>query len=211
MPSHSLDSRMDTLAQRAREILGIPYDERLSAVDLLARMKIAGLIRDWFVVPDDALPRANAMWDGSSVIVRRGVFSALVSGDADANFTIFHELAHCLLGHRPRNRGTAGKRQQFGRYVESDESAADWLAGALMAPEYLAQVDQTTKVAEVAQRFHMPLNKATVRLNELQRRHRHRTGLVRPIPSLAEESEPDSYHEAIAKMMQHAEPRPHDH
>ncbi|HVY51781.1 MAG TPA: ImmA/IrrE family metallo-endopeptidase [Devosia sp.] len=206
MTVRSIDLRLETLAEHARLQLGIPDDERPDPLDLLARATILGLIETWRIVPDPELPRADAQWDGRAIYIRRSVTERAQRGDADASFTVFHELSHALLGHNPRNRGVRDRRRQFGRYIEVDEEHADLLAGALMAPERLANVDQFTDAAEFARRFRMPIEKAAIRLEELKRRHRHRHGISRRIIQSGLEFDTGDYGLAIKAMMNNAEP-----
>lgn len=198
-------AEIESLASRSREMLGIPDDERPDPIDLLRRAKFAKVIGDWRFVPDDQLPRAEANWDDASreILIRDSLRARIENGEADAAFTVFHELGHVLLGHGQRNRAPDGNRQ-FGRFIENDENEADLLASALMAPAHLSGVDDLTTVEALARRFRLPLNKAQARLLELQRQRRHLLGLARPTPMSLKRIDTGDYNEAMPEMMRNA-------
>lgn len=186
-------TRIENLAERLREQLGIPDDLRLDALDVLRRMKIAKIISDYLEDPD-AVGR-DASWDADGRIIRlsTALWNAVVDAtDQDARFTVFHEVGHAVLGHTHRNRRTSG-RQQFGRIVEADEADADHFALALAIPLKFARFANTSNIASLADQFGIPPGQASRRLVDLQRELRMSSGQTTL-------QEPDNYAEAMSAM-----------
>lgn len=186
-------TKIDELAEKLRERLGIPDDIRLDALDLLRRLKISKVISD-FVEDPTAIGR-DARWDADdrTIHLSTELWNAIqATNDNDARFTVLHEVGHAVLGHTHRNRLTGG-RQQFGRIVETDEMDADGFALALAVPLRFAEVAGALDVATLADRFGLPHSHAGRRLVDLQR---HMRAGVRQTAEL----ENDNYAEAMSAM-----------
>lgn len=196
----------DSLAVSVRTRLGIPFDERPDLIDLLRRARYVGLISDYQFVPAGQLGDAYARWDavGRIIWIRDDKREALEASDAEATFTVFHELSHAVLGHSARDRRLEGT-WQHGRFIEADEADADRLARALMAPYGLAAIRQDTTAAEIASRFGLPLQHAAIRTEDLKRRQRKELGIKRALPELSARTfDTGDYDEAFAEMGRNA-------
>lgn len=202
-------SRFDEIAVLLRERLGVSLDHYLDVVDLLLRLRISKVIRDFLIVPDGELPDVDAQWrpDEQKIAIRRSVYEGAVAGRAEDRFTIAHEVGHVVLGHPVRNRKVGG-RTQFGRYIQAHEREADDFAGALLAPQSTVDLATITTPEALASEFGLPLPVATGRLNHLwhdagaslqkplfPRPPKHRTILI----------DTGNYEDAMWAMAKHAE------
>ena len=186
-------NRIDTVAQRLRDQLGIPDDIRLETLDVLRRMKISKAISDYR--EDSEAAGRDARWDADGRIIHMSpeLWTAIqATNDNDARFTVLHEVGHAVLGHTHRNRLTNGKLQH-GKTIEADESDADQFALAFAIPLKFAEEASSLEVATLADMFGLPPNQASRRLVDLQRHMRVRT---REAPDL----DSDSYADAMSAM-----------
>lgn len=187
-------TKIDDLAKRLREQLGIPDDLRPDALDVLRRMKISKVISDYVEDPE-AIGR-DARWDADNRIIYLSteLWSAVLEGnDYDARFTVFHEVGHAVLGHTHRNRLTTGK-PQFGRFVEADESDADRFALAFAIPLKFAGFADTSNIASLGDLFGLSQAQTSRRVVDLQRELRRQTT----------EDDFDSYADAMSAMRTNA-------
>lgn len=179
--------KIETLAVKLRDQIGVPDDLCLDSLDVLRRLKISKVISD-FVENPNAVGR-DAHWhaDNRTISLSPSLWKAVLAGnDADARFTVFHEVGHAVLGHTDRNRRTAGQHQ-FGKSVQPDEMEADEFALAFAAPLKFAGL--ASDVSSVAKLFGLPIDQASRRLVDLQRHTR-----------LSIQPESDSYAEAMNAM-----------
>lgn len=187
-------NRPEYLANRLRNQLGIPDDEKLSSLDLLRRLKFARVIEDFRESPARLMDGRDAFWDepSRSILLSPKLWEQVheTNESSEARFTVVHEAGHAVLGHTSRNRMRGGA-QQFGRAVEPDEIEADAFARAFVVPLQFAKV--ATSVTVLVDRFGMPADQADQRLVDLER-HIRASGQV--------ESEPDTdnYAEAMSAM-----------
>lgn len=186
-------TRIENLAERLREQLGIPDDLRPDALDVLRRLKITKVISDYAEDPD-AVGR-DARWDADNRVIylSTALWNAVIDNrDYDARFTVLHEVGHAVLGHTHRNRRTSGT-PQFGRFVEADESDADQFALAFAIPLKFAALATTSSIASLADQFGLLPAQISRRVVDLQR---HQRVSQRPIP----EHHSDSYADAMSAM-----------
>jgi hypothetical protein len=189
------------IANRTRELLGITGDIYLDAADVLLRLRIAKIIKNFVVVPDATLTGAQARWDPESrtIAIQQAVWNLLEKGNHEARFTIFHEVGHAVLGHSKRYRKAEGA-VQFGQYTQLDEADADEFAMMFAIPDDLAKTTSVTSPEELSERFGFPLSFASKRLVTLQKTYR----ASRRVRQEFADEEFDSYGEAIAIMMRNA-------
>ena len=190
-------TKIETLTDQLRERIGIPDDVRPDALDVLRRLKFTKVIAD-FREEHSAAGR-EARWDAQTrtIALSPTLWIAIHSGneDADARFTVFHEVGHAVLGHTARNRRTGGKAQ-FGKMVEADENEADEFALSFAIPLKFSSSAGRADVPNLAALFGLPIEQASRRLVDLQRHLRMSERLVIDNPNL----EPDTYAEAMAAM-----------
>lgn len=161
----------EQVAIELREKLGIPADTLIDPIDLLRRLKFAKVISGY--KPSYVSSNGNAAWWDSTtreIVISPLLWRDLRSGapSKEARFTVFHELAHAVLGHSKRNRKSGGK-VQFGAYTEYDEIEADDLALALMIPLTLVDVAPIRDINALSAMFGMPRDQASHRAVILQK------------------------------------------
>lgn len=184
---------METISQRLREQLGVPEDMLLSPLDVLRRMKISKVIRDFR--EDTSLSDAQeAKWDVEqrTVLLSSALWSKVnFADDPEARFTVFHEIGHAVLGHGDRNRLKLGKLQH-GRSIERDEMEADDFALAFAIPLYFATDVAKMTAEDVQRQFGLASAMVDRRLVDLQR-------VSRKAIAYKEDSQ-DNYAEAMGLM-----------
>lgn len=110
--------------------------------------------------------------------------------DGQARFTLYHEIAHAVLGHDTRHRKAEGKHQ-FGRRIETDERDADDFAIAFAIPPNLVDLSRIPAAANLAAKFGVPIDMVETYLPTLHKRGR----LTRELPE-----DEDNYVEAMRLM-----------
>lgn len=155
-------NRFSKIVDQLRERLGVPLDRFLDVADLLLRLRIEGLIRDFQTVPASALSDIDARWDASDgiITIRQDAYDRAVAGNPHDRFTIAHEIGHAILGHPGRNRKVGGKIQ-FGQYLAAHELEADDFAIALLAPSVLVDLTITETPQQLAIDFGLPAEAAS--------------------------------------------------
>ncbi len=190
--------RIEDLVLRLRADLGIPDDERPDLLDLLRRLKFAGVISDYGPDVQGTLGDVVARWDSASrtITIAAHLWHQLEGeSDPETRFTIFHEVGHAALGHVARNRRMQGK-PQFGRNVEFDELEADDFALAFAIPLNFAGSTDLANTDQLATQFGLSRVHASRRLVALEK---HVRGSKSPPSRTAQEPE-DNYAEAMGEM-----------
>lgn len=191
-------NKIENLVLRLRTHLGIPDDTLPELVDVLRRLKIAGVITGFGPDENGVLGDIAAMWDPSTrmIILSDRLWERLEGeSDSETRFTIFHEIGHAVLDHTARYRKLDG-RLQFGRSIEFDEVEADDFALAFAIPLTFAEKADLSDIAKLAEQFGLSPHMADRRKVELQRYARQMDKINRP-----ELDEPeDSYADAMAEM-----------
>ncbi|PXA99199.1 hypothetical protein DMC47_04730 [Nostoc sp. 3335mG] len=187
----------ERVAVELREKLGIPDDILIDPMDLLRRLKLTKVISGY--KPSYVRSNGNAAWWDSStreIVLSPLLWRELQSGvpSKEARFTVFHELAHAVLGHGKRNRKAGGK-VQFGAYTESDERDADDLALAIMIPFTLVDDAPIRDINALSSMFGLPHDKASNRAVILQKHARLNAGAG---------AEEDTYATAMRVMAENA-------
>ena len=113
--------------------MGIDDLIKVDAIDFLRRLKYAGYIKDYIILPDACLPDADGTYnpDDKKIYLRGTVFSGATNGLTQHRFTVFHEGAHALLGHqyeRKRSFSAKAKVEKRVPSIRHDEGDADKLA-----------------------------------------------------------------------------------
>lgn len=189
-------TEIETLADQLRERIGIPDDVHPDALDVLRRLKITKVIADF--KEDANLAGREARWEekNRTIALSPTLWSAIQGNDdADARFTVFHEVGHAVLGHTARNRRTAG-RAQFGKIVEADEAEADAFALSFAIPLKFSHSAGRLDVPQVVALFGLPSTQASRRLVDLQRHLR----ISKRLADDNEAPERDTYEEAMEAM-----------
>lgn len=185
MSSYS-DEDYDQIARVLREELGVDDDIWLDIIDTLRRMKYRGYLRDFICLPDSDLPDAEAKFvaEERRVYLRDYIFKAAERGEPHARFTVAHEIAHCALFHQhTRKRGIAVglfERKVFS--IRRDETQADKLAAAILAPFHRAAFNLSTTPTQLANRFGLSARMSKARTEELAGIYRRRHNIQRELP-----------------------------
>jgi hypothetical protein len=187
MASYS-DEGFDHLATTVRTALGIDDQVKPDAIDFLRRLKHTGYISDYVRVPDADLPDAEAKYvpHDRKIYIRESVYRAAQNEFPHDRFTVFHEGSHAILGHqfeRKRSFDNRAKGERRVPSIRSDETDANKLAGALMAPYAPAGFTLETTPADIAAKFALSPRAAAIRHQELAGMYRRAKGLRRPLPS----------------------------
>lgn len=168
----------EDIVKKVREFLGIPNDLNVDPIDALNRAMIGNYISGYQFVPDAHLPLDEARWDSESrtIFMRQSLEDGIKRSDANSRFTVFHELAHAILGHSKRNRKPEGSKQ-FGRYTEPDERDADDFAAEFSAPLHLALLLNIKTTDDFVRYFGIPESIADSRLVALEKLRRRQAAV----------------------------------
>jgi Zn-dependent peptidase ImmA (M78 family) len=184
--SNYTDEQYDQLAKVLREGLGIDDQVEIDVLEMLRRMKHCGYLRDYIVLPDDAMKDAEAKYvsDERRIYIRESTYRAAANREPHARFTIAHEVAHCAHNHQyMRKRGIAVSR--FERNVPAikrDERQADKLAAAILAPFHRSEFTLATTSQQLAQRFGLSARMASNRAKELAGIYRRQHNIKKDLP-----------------------------
>ncbi len=180
------DEDYDQIARVLREELGVDAAIWLDVIDALRCMKYRGYLRDFICLPDSDLPDAEAKFvaEERRIYLRDTVFKAAERGEPHARFTAAHEMAHCALFHQhTRKRGIAvGTFERKVFSIKRDETQADKLAAALLAPFHRAAFSLSTTATQLADRFGLSASMSKARVAELAGIYRRRHNIQRELP-----------------------------
>jgi len=129
-------------------------------------------------VRNDELSDADGMYDPATHTLRipDRVFGALDKGVPRARFSLAHEIAHPLLGHRNiRFRHAEKRAYEYGsQTVSREETQANRFAAFLLAPDQLCVGCET--IEDFMERFGLSRSAAEIRKDDYNRylRHQHR-------------------------------------
>jgi hypothetical protein len=186
MASYS-DEGFEQLAQIVRSELKIDALIEVDAVDFLRRLKHAGYIKDYVRLPDSCLPNAEGKYnpEDQKIHLPESTYVGAASGNPHDRFTVFHEGAHALLGHqyeRKRSFAVQAKMEKRAPSIRRDETDADKLAVAIMAPFRKAQFTLETTPTQIGLRFGLSSTAASRRYQEFAGIYRRANNIKRPLP-----------------------------
>jgi hypothetical protein len=187
MPSYS-NEQLEELGKRFRQILEIDDQLTPDPIDFLRRLKHAGYIKDYVELPDTAFSEAEAKYvpEDEKIYLRKSTYLEARKRTPHFCFTVFHEGAHALLGHKQERRRSLGDQGRLERRIvpeiRRDETEANRLTAAIMAPYHKANFTLDTTPAEIARRFNLSAPAAKARHDEFARMYRRDNNIRRPLP-----------------------------
>jgi len=193
-------NRTEKLAIDLRQRLGIPDDKHIDTLDLLRRLKIAGIINEFGPGIRNHYDDVAAQWtpDDRSIRIENALwFNPAFADDLEMRFTVAHELGHVVNGHEVRNRKIGGKIQ-FGAVREQDEIAADDFALAFLIPLTFAFTAPIFDADDLSKQFGISKKAAERRMVDLQRYAR--------LEAMRRQNadDEDNYADAMAEMRKNA-------
>lgn len=173
----------EKIAMKIREAMDATASPRLHAIDLVTHLKQTGAITDYYIGLSD-LGSADGKYDAdkNALYFSHKTWEQAKRGNPRANFTIAHEVAHAILKHdgiRYRDMRLA-KFQR--RPIKNDETAANQLAAAILAPYDMANYTSAMTSGEISTKFGLSKEAADIRLETYGRIHRARTNTSRTLP-----------------------------
>lgn len=173
------------LALALRKKLGFENTEYLNMRAVLTETKRLFPGFDYQQVRDHELVDAEGMYDPDARVLKipDRVFKALDRGVPRARFSIAHELAHSVLGHREiRFRNMQRKAYERTKpNIAREEREAEELAAFFLAPDHLCQGCMT--VEDFIERFGLSRRAAEIRKQDYDRHLRRKSGEERPLTS----------------------------
>ena len=195
----SIEDKIERAAQNFRAWAKHESQTYPDVFTWVQKLKHEGFIRDYKRVPDVEMPDVEGVYDAFSHVlsIRESAFrnAASFAGIRDqphcrARFTFAHEVAHVWLEHSGiRYRNTSdrfSKKIDVRRHV--DERHANRFAGAILIGRNLVDLAVPITATELAKRFVVSEQVASIRLDELQSIRRRELGLLRPLPKSVEET-----------------------
>jgi hypothetical protein len=135
----NIDVERRALAHRRG--LGFIDDQAIDMMTLITKLKVryASSGFDYRKVPDGSLGEVEAQWnsDTKTILIPMGVYAAGNSGQERALFSVVHEVAHALLGHKGLlNRAPSGNNaERISLRVRSMEREARRYAASFLIPD----------------------------------------------------------------------------
>jgi IrrE N-terminal-like domain len=179
------DEEFETLARAWRRAAQQDVVPWLDAPRFIKWLKQNDYIKDYVRVPDRELSGAKGKYepDEGRLYFRNSVWDGALEGNPHGIFTLVHEASHAILGHREtRLRVAAPQYRGRKRDVARDETSANRLTAALLAPFDLAEFAPGCAATEISKRFGLSAPAAETRLREFERIYRRRHGIPRPLP-----------------------------
>jgi Zn-dependent peptidase ImmA (M78 family) len=181
------DENFEEIARIVRTDLGLDDQIFLDPIDFLRRLKRHGYIVDYVRVPDHMMTDAEAKYIASErkIYLRESVYAGVENEIGHHRFTVVHEGAHALLNHQHERKRSFSYRAKLEKKIPSirrDESSADRLGAALIAPSHRASFGLETTVQQIMQRFGLSAPAASKRHETLSRIYRRQYNLPRPLP-----------------------------
>lgn len=158
------DAERKALAHR--RALGFSDDQSIDMMTLITKLKrrYASSGFNYRRVPDGSLGEAEAQWDSDTktIIIPESVFEAGNSGQERALFSVVHEVAHALLGHKGLlNRAPTGNAaERLSSRVRSMEREARRYAASFLIPDTPSV--RRMSIDELMQRFRVSRSTATI-------------------------------------------------
>ncbi|WP_338610593.1 ImmA/IrrE family metallo-endopeptidase [Pelagibacterium nitratireducens] len=210
------DDQIESLAEQFRIDVAIEHDFIPNMLEVLDKMKRQDMILDVQFFPDGQFGMSEAYYAPDTRTMHLSHTCARKQMPQH-RFTVAHEIAHLLAGHKFTRHRRVDHGQQFGSEVKKNEREADKIAAAILVPEKLADVDMLTSARTLANRFGVSLSMANYRLKTLQERYRIRHGIQRkPLPpvklapdgsivlAVAEKFDTGDYNAAAKEMARNA-------
>jgi Zn-dependent peptidase ImmA (M78 family) len=178
------DEDYDRLGRVLREALDMDDQIYLDVLEALKRMKHRGYLNDYVVVPDADLPNVRGKYVAAEnrIYLRKSVYEDARANNAQSRYDVAHEISHCALNHQHERKRAIAVSAAEKRHTHKDEREADRLAAAILAPSHRVDFTLRTTPEEIAMRFGLSKQAATIRTEELSRMYRRRNGLRRPLP-----------------------------
>ena len=181
--------QLEYRARKLKDAYGFQSEQILDVRLLLARYldKHTNLnfriVEDWELLPN---VEAQTYPLGNSIKIGKSLYDKFVAGDYRSELIVLEELAHYLFQHsgiRNRWKGDRDPTVSPRSIHSAEEWQAKYFAVALKAP--IDQAAKCSSAQEIAMRFGLSAQAATLRYEEAQRYKRQLTGNARPIPSAA--------------------------
>lgn len=189
MFAYRTDESLEHLGRDFRIRLGIEHVHQPDLLTVITKIKRIDPSFNYRRVPDADMPDAEACWDSDECVLsmRESVFVGIQRGETRSRFTVAHELAHYILGHKGhRNRSTNKLHKDISApLVKHQESEANRLAPIILAPEYLVKDEAT--IEDIQRQHALSLESALLRKDEVDRIRRRRSGELRPLPESIKE------------------------
>jgi len=167
MVARSKDTIRDA-AQQLRQRLGVEGEYAPDMVYVLRKLEKLSPKTTMVLVSDSELPLMEARADPEkrTITIKTSVFDNLKLAEPHARWMVAHELGHLILHHKGAKYRSTNK--SFVVSVEKQqELEAQMFAAAFLLPAELASTFESAK--EIAQRFHVTLEAAKVRLEAFER------------------------------------------
>lgn len=179
------DEQIEIQSRLARQASGIDGQHRPDLMTVITAFKRNDLKPFNYRRCDrDELPDAEAAWDSkySVLLIRNEVFQGMNRNEARARFTVAHEFGHFWLKHTGvRNRSiTPSIAERLVSNIRREEREAMRFASAFLAPANL--IEPFASIEEIMETFLLSKMAATIRSEELQRLHRRKNRIERPLP-----------------------------
>jgi hypothetical protein len=187
---------LEIAAERTRARLGVSGQTNPDMMTLIVKMKSLGIIKNYRRVPDEKMPFDEALFDSMDGIldIAERTFVGMNRGTPRAIMTIAEEIGHIALEHGGvRHRATndpADPRpdpEKIDPKIRLEEAEARRFAAAFLAPRDLAGDITKTSAEGLAKKFNLSSQAAHIRKQELERLHRRKHGVKRPLPSSIEQ------------------------
>lgn len=170
------DDQIELLAEQFRIDMAIDHKFIPNMLEVLDKMKRQDMLLDVQFFPDGQFGMSEAHYapDTRTMHLSHTCASKQMP---QHRFTVAHEIAHLLAGHKFTRHRRADHGRQFGSEVRKNEREADKIAAAILVPAKLADVNMSTNARTLANRFGVSLSMARIRLTSLQERYRIHYGV----------------------------------
>lgn len=181
--------RIKKLAMLIRKKLGISQKKMPTGSTLIGLAMVKGIIKSIQVTSSNDIPLTQAQFDPENKIltITENTLSLADKHNPRAIFTIIHEIGHAVLGHKMLRNRLNNMERVHSRTLRKDETEANFFAAEFLVPEEIAEVTTKTTAEDISAKFGVSKRFAEIRLLELQRRMRIRTGEKRETPAYIQE------------------------
>jgi Zn-dependent peptidase ImmA (M78 family) len=179
------DSQIEKAALKLRLALGV--NDRLvpDMTTVVFKCKHRGFIKNFRRIHDLQMLDDEAAYDPERnlLLIPERTFAASNRGDRRARYTIAHELGHMCLQHPKLRHRNASKRPiEKLSTIRGDEAQANRFAAAFLVPQHLVDDPLSATSEQIADKFQVSLECASIRKLELERQYRRQHKMKRPLP-----------------------------
>lgn len=179
------DSHIDRAALKLRLALGVNDQPIPHMATVIFKCKHFGFIENYRRFPDLEMLEDEAAYDPEKnlLVIPERTFAAINRGDPRARYTIAHELGHMWLQHpKLRHRNVSNRPIEKLSTFRRDEAQANRFAAAFLVPQHLVEDPLNATSEQIADKFQVSLECASIRKPELEREYRRQHKMRRPLP-----------------------------